>query len=152
MEGRLQLVKSVVKIMLLHSLQVYYCLVKLFKNVEIWIISFIWSGDIEKRKLTIVSWYKCNWTTIDGGLGPRSLVILNKILSLNKVFIHFSFRKYLLLKYVLEVIFLMRRLVLKQELGYDATCWTYDSTYKRWWIMGFRKNWVWKIFRIIFRV
>lgn len=41
------------------------------------------------------------------------------------------FRKVLMLKKVLEVIFLMRRLVFKQKLGYDATCWTCDLKHKR---------------------
>jgi hypothetical protein len=56
--GRVQLVKSVVQSMLLHCLTIYSWPIKLLKDLEKWMRNFIWSGEINKRKLVTVSWHK----------------------------------------------------------------------------------------------
>lgn len=45
------------------------------------------------------------------------------------------FRKVFLLEKVLEVIFLMTRIVFKNDLDSDAICWTCESIHKRGWIV-----------------
>jgi hypothetical protein len=52
------------------------------KDLEAAIRSFIWSGDIEKRKLVTVSWKKLCKPTTQGGLGVRSLKTLNQAANL----------------------------------------------------------------------
>lgn len=76
--GRVQLVKSVVQGMIIHSITVYSWPVSLLKNLEKYIKNFIWSGDISKRKLVTVSWKKVCKPYEEGGLGIRSLIRLNE--------------------------------------------------------------------------
>ena len=52
--GRVQLVKSVAQSMLLHCISIYDWPVKLIKDVERWMRNFIWSGDVNQRKLVVV--------------------------------------------------------------------------------------------------
>jgi hypothetical protein len=54
--GRVQLVKSVVYGMLNHTISIYSWPINLIKTAEGWIRNFIWSGDVNKRKLVTVSW------------------------------------------------------------------------------------------------
>lgn len=56
MAGRVQLVKSVIQGMLIHTISIYAWHVSLLKDLEKCIKNFIWSGDIDKRKLVTVSW------------------------------------------------------------------------------------------------
>lgn len=76
--GRVQLVKSVIQGMLIHSIAVYNWPISLLKDLEKWIRNFIWSGDVNKRKLVTVSWNKCCKPISQGGLGIRSLISLNE--------------------------------------------------------------------------
>jgi len=48
--GRVQLVKSVIQSMLIHSISVYSWPSALLKQIESWIRNFIWSGDFSKKK------------------------------------------------------------------------------------------------------
>jgi hypothetical protein len=49
--GRVQLVKSVIFSMLLHSITIYTWPSSLIKDMEKWFRNFIWSGNVDKRKL-----------------------------------------------------------------------------------------------------
>lgn len=76
--GRVTLVKSAVQGMLVHSISIYSWPKKLLKEIESWTRNFIWSGDITKRKLVTVSWKKTCKPLTEGGLGIRSLTLLNE--------------------------------------------------------------------------
>ena len=78
MAGRSLLVKSVIHAMLVHTLAVYSWPIALLKDIEKWCRNFIWSGDIEKRKMVTVSWYTVCKPLEEGGLGLRSLTTLNE--------------------------------------------------------------------------
>jgi hypothetical protein len=55
--------------MLLHTMYVYSWLVYLIKEIEKWIkINFIWSSDINKRKLIIVPLKKACFDYVEVGL------------------------------------------------------------------------------------
>jgi hypothetical protein len=75
--GRVQLVQAVIHSMLIYSISLYSWPVSLLKEVEKWIRNFIWSGDIDKRKLVTVSWKNLCRPYSQGGLNLRSLVKLN---------------------------------------------------------------------------
>lgn len=76
--GRVQLVKSVVQSMLIHTMSIYSWPVSLLRDMERWIKNFIWSGDVQKRKLVTVAWKKVCTSYDEGGLDIRSLVTLNE--------------------------------------------------------------------------
>jgi ribonuclease HI len=63
--------------MLTYSISVYSWPVSLLKDLEKCIRNFIWSGDIEKRKLVTISWHKMCRPLAQGGLNLRSLTSLN---------------------------------------------------------------------------
>jgi hypothetical protein len=50
----------------------------LLKDLEKCIRNFIWSGDLDKRKLVTVSWKKMCRPLAQGGLNIRSLIQLNE--------------------------------------------------------------------------
>jgi ribonuclease HI len=77
MAGRVQLVNSVIQSMMVYSISLYSWPVSLLKEVERSIRNFIWSGDIDKRKLVTVSWKKVCRPYSQGGLNIRSLKVLN---------------------------------------------------------------------------
>ncbi|GAU46322.1 hypothetical protein TSUD_401930 [Trifolium subterraneum] len=54
--GRVQLVRSVIQSMLSYSITLYSWPVALLKDIEKCIRNFIWSRDIDKRKLVTISW------------------------------------------------------------------------------------------------
>jgi hypothetical protein len=56
--GRVQLVKAVIQSMLMYSISLYSWPAALIKDLEKHIRNFIWSGDIDKRKIVTVSWKK----------------------------------------------------------------------------------------------
>jgi len=80
--GRIQLVKSVVHGMLIHSFSVYSWPVSLIRDIERCIKNFIVSGDITKRKLVTISWKKICKSYEEGGLGLRSLITINEAYNL----------------------------------------------------------------------
>jgi hypothetical protein len=63
--------------MLTYSISIYSWHVSLLKELEKCIRNFIWSGDIEKRKLVTISWKKLCRPLSQGGLNLRSLISLN---------------------------------------------------------------------------
>jgi hypothetical protein len=64
--------------MLIYSLSIYARPVSLLKDLERWIKNFIWSGDIDQKKLVTVAWKKVCKPISEGGLGIRSFVTLNE--------------------------------------------------------------------------
>ncbi|CAJ2662070.1 unnamed protein product [Trifolium pratense] len=75
--GRVQLVKSVIQGMTIYSISVYSWPSSILKSIEAWIRNFIWSGNIDQRKLVTVAWKKICAPYDEGGLGLRSLKSLN---------------------------------------------------------------------------
>jgi hypothetical protein len=82
MAGRVQLVKAVIQSMLLYSITIYSWPVFLIKQVERAVKNFIWSGDVDKRKIVTVAWKKICRPLSQGGLNLRSLSCLNKATNL----------------------------------------------------------------------
>ena len=80
--GRVQLVKSVVQGMLIHTISIYSWPVALLRQIEKWIKNFIWSGDVNKRKMVTVAWKKVCSDYEEGGLGTKSLICLNEAYNL----------------------------------------------------------------------
>jgi len=80
--GKVQLIKSIVQSMLIHTLSVYDWPVSLLKELEAVMRKFFWSGDINNRKLVTVAWKKMCKPTDQGGLGIRSLKKLNQATNL----------------------------------------------------------------------
>ncbi|GAU19469.1 hypothetical protein TSUD_77130 [Trifolium subterraneum] len=78
MAGRLQLVRAVIQSMLIYSITLYSWPTSLIKELEKNIRNFVWSGEIDKRKLVTVSWKKVCRPLSQGGLNLRSLSSLNK--------------------------------------------------------------------------
>ncbi|KAK2445365.1 hypothetical protein QL285_016305 [Trifolium repens] len=76
--GRVQLVRSVIQSMLTYSISLYSWPVSLLKDIEKCIRNFIWSGEVDKRKLVTTSWKKVCRPFSQGGLNLRSLTTLNK--------------------------------------------------------------------------
>jgi mannosylglycoprotein endo-beta-mannosidase len=76
--GRVQLIKSVIQSMLTYSISLYSWPISLLKDLEKCIQNFIWSGDLERRKLVTISWKKICRPMAQGGLNIRSLTSLNK--------------------------------------------------------------------------
>lgn len=80
--GRVQLVKSVIHGMLLYSFQIYPWPVSLLSTIDTWIRNFIWSGDINTRKLVTVAWHQICKPAAEGGLGLRSIRKINEAATL----------------------------------------------------------------------
>jgi hypothetical protein len=64
--------------MLFHCITIYSWPVQLIKDMERWMRNFIWSGDVNKRKLVTVAWHKVCTPFKEGGLGIRSLSKINE--------------------------------------------------------------------------
>jgi len=76
------LVKSVIQAMLIHSISMYSWPSTLLKEIESWCRNFIWSSVCSKRKLVTVSWKKSCKPLSEGGLGIRSLTLINEAANL----------------------------------------------------------------------
>ncbi|CAI8617345.1 unnamed protein product [Vicia faba] len=70
--------------MVLYSIMTYYWPISLIKLVEGWCINFIWSANINKRKLVTVAWKHYCKKVKDGGLGLKSLRVLNEVADLRQ--------------------------------------------------------------------
>ncbi len=68
--------------MLLHSISIYSWPVALIKDLEKWMRYFIWSGDVNKRKLVSVAWHKICSPQKEGGSGIRNLSKINEVANL----------------------------------------------------------------------
>jgi hypothetical protein len=80
--GRVELIKSVIQSMLVYSLTIYSWPVSLIKDLEKKFRNFIWSGDLNARKLVTVSWHKICHPFKEGGLGLRSISDMNEAANL----------------------------------------------------------------------
>lgn len=74
--------KYIIYIMTIYYIQVYDWSISLIKTLESWMHNFIWSGDIEKRKLITIACRKCYRPTKVGYLGIKSLSTLNQAANL----------------------------------------------------------------------
>ncbi|XP_058776775.1 uncharacterized protein LOC131651124 [Vicia villosa] len=54
MAGRIQLVKSVILSMLVHCISIYNWPGSLIKMIETWIRNFVWSGNMKKKRLSLL--------------------------------------------------------------------------------------------------
>lgn len=75
--GRVELVRSFIQGMLVYSFQNFAWPLSLIKQIDKWIINFIWSGNVEPRRVVTVAWHKVCSPTLEGGLGIRSLRSMN---------------------------------------------------------------------------
>jgi hypothetical protein len=75
--GRVQLVKSVIQSMTIYNISIYSWPTSILKSIEAWIRNFICSGSTDQRKLVTVAWKKICAPFEEGGLGLRSLKVLN---------------------------------------------------------------------------
>ncbi|XP_058775306.1 uncharacterized protein LOC131649564 [Vicia villosa] len=75
--GRVELVKSAVQSMLLHSMVIYDWPISLIRDIERAIKRFIWSSEVSKNKVIIVTWNSVCLPLVEGGLGIRSIANLN---------------------------------------------------------------------------
>ncbi|MCH94279.1 putative ribonuclease H protein, partial [Trifolium medium] len=82
MAGRVQLIRSVIQGMMMHTISVYSWPTSLIKDIERWMRNFIWSGDVNQRKLVTVAWHRVCSPFNEGGLGLRSLSKLNEATNL----------------------------------------------------------------------
>jgi len=76
--GRVLLIKSVIQGMLVHCITIYSWPVMLLKDLEKRMRNFIWSGNINQRKLVIVAWNKVCRPFKEGGLGIKNLSDINE--------------------------------------------------------------------------
>ncbi|CAI8601165.1 unnamed protein product [Vicia faba] len=83
MAGRTQLVKSVILSMTVHYITVYNWPASTIKNIETWMRNFIWSGNVDKRKLVTVKWKICCKNLKEGGLGIKSVKTFNDAANLH---------------------------------------------------------------------
>jgi hypothetical protein len=65
--GRVQLVKSVVQSMAIYSITIYSWPIYILKSIETWTRNFIWSGNIDQKKLVTVAWKKVCAPYEEGG-------------------------------------------------------------------------------------
>ncbi|MCH91017.1 putative ribonuclease H protein [Trifolium medium] len=78
MAGRVQLIRSVIQGMMMHTISVYSWPLSLIKDIERCMRNFIWNGDVNQRKLVTVAWHRVCTPCNEGGLGLRSLSKLNE--------------------------------------------------------------------------
>ncbi|CAL0332867.1 unnamed protein product [Lupinus luteus] len=76
--GRIELVKSVIQNMLIFSFNIYAWPATLLNHLDKCIRNFIWSGNIEVRKLVTVAWKNVCLPLKEGGLGIRSIKKMNQ--------------------------------------------------------------------------
>lgn len=76
--GRVELVKSIIQIMLLHSFYVYLWPASLLKILDKKIRNFIGSGDPNMNKICTVAWNNLCLPASKGGLGVKSIKTLNE--------------------------------------------------------------------------
>lgn len=57
---------------------IYLWPINLIKTLERWVRNFIWSGDLDTKKLVTVAWHKVCCLLNEGGLGLRSFRKINE--------------------------------------------------------------------------
>jgi len=81
--GRVQLVKSIIHGMLVYSFHIYMWPKRLLHQLDSWIKNFIWSGDINTRKVCTVSWKIMCRSWAAGGLDIKPTHLINESLMLH---------------------------------------------------------------------
>ncbi|XP_019418539.1 PREDICTED: uncharacterized protein LOC109329320 [Lupinus angustifolius] len=76
--GRVELVKSIIHNILVYRFHIYSWPINLLKRMDCCIRNFIWSGDTKVKKLITVAWHKVCCPIKEGGLGIRSIKLLNE--------------------------------------------------------------------------
>lgn len=76
--GRVQLVQPVIHSMMLYSFHVYAWLVSLLNLIDKWTRNFIWSGNVNVKKIVSVPWPTVCSPLEEGGLNLKSIKIINK--------------------------------------------------------------------------
>ncbi|XP_058746815.1 uncharacterized protein LOC131619766 [Vicia villosa] len=82
MAGRLQLITSVIHSMFLHCITIYNWPASLIKQISSWMRNFLWSGNMEQRKVLTVAWKDCCSSKKVGGLGIKALSNFNSVSNL----------------------------------------------------------------------
>ncbi|XP_019454478.1 PREDICTED: uncharacterized protein LOC109355707 [Lupinus angustifolius] len=77
--GRVELVKYVIHSMLSYTFHFYAWPIQLIKALDKRIRNFIWAGDSDVSKLCTVKWMTICTPTSEGGLGLRSVSLMNKV-------------------------------------------------------------------------
>ncbi|KAJ4715617.1 Ribonuclease H [Melia azedarach] len=77
MAGRIELVRTVIQSLLMHSFKVYLWPRSLLSLIQTWARNFILSGSAHQRKMALVSWENFCLPRLEGGLGLRRLDTLN---------------------------------------------------------------------------
>ncbi|CAI8584688.1 unnamed protein product [Vicia faba] len=80
--GRVELVKSVVSSMFVHSMVIYDWTISHIRDIERAMKRFIWSGETTKNKVINVVWKKICYPLDEGGLRIRSLIKVNEAYNL----------------------------------------------------------------------
>jgi hypothetical protein len=81
--GCVQLVKSIVIDMLVYSFHIYRWPARLLHMLDRLIKNFVWSGDIDTRKICTVSWNQVCLPWDSGGLDLKSTRSINASLLLH---------------------------------------------------------------------
>lgn len=77
MAGRCELVKSVIQGMAVYTMMIYSWPKQLLYNLQLSIINFIWTGDLQKRSLVIVQWKALCKPLEEQSLGIRIIFEFN---------------------------------------------------------------------------
>ncbi|XP_039686942.1 uncharacterized protein [Medicago truncatula] len=80
--GRVQLVKSIIHGMLVYSFHVYLWPRRLLRLLDSWLKNFIWSGDVNTRKVCTVAWKVLCQPWNEGGLDIKPTRLINEALIL----------------------------------------------------------------------
>jgi hypothetical protein len=80
--GNVQLVKSIVQSMLIHTMSVYSWPTSFLREMKKSIKNFIQSGDIAKKKMVNVAWKSGCADYDEWGIGTKSLVCLSEATNL----------------------------------------------------------------------
>lgn len=75
---RVELVKSSIQSMLIHSMSVYVWHVSLLRHIKKAARNFIWTGNVVISKVVNVAWKNICNPYSEGGFGTRSLIALNE--------------------------------------------------------------------------
>lgn len=79
MVGRMELVKLVVKSMMVYTMVVYKWPKKLLYKLDMFSKNFVYSGDGHKPSLTTVQWKRMCKPQIEGGTSPHILAEFDKV-------------------------------------------------------------------------
>lgn len=79
MAGRKQLVESIMLSMMTYSMGVFSWPKNSIYRLQMWIFNFIWTGDSQKKGITIVKWQQVCKSLEESGLGLRGIQEINNV-------------------------------------------------------------------------